>query len=254
MHPLLKIHIENKQFHHAYLLCGDADVCREAAMEAAEVILQGNALGEPKALPLGKVVAHPDFSHCRFDLFGIDDSRELKNWAASKSFYGNGKVFIIEVSAFNGESANALLKTLEEPNDGVHFFVIAPSAETVMPTLRSRMTVLEFKLGSEDSKPDNLESSLPSFEAAGKFLGSLPNKRMETVKKIISEKTVDKTAAVEFLNNLETILEKKIRADIKNRKNIQGLKELQRSRQFVLDRGSSAKMILEHLALSLPKF
>lgn len=251
MHPLLKAHIEKKEFHHAYLLCGDTDECQKAAIEAARAILSPSSTSKSDF----DERAHPDFSRGKFELFGIEDSRDLKNWAASRSFYGNGKVFVAEIFAFNSESSNALLKILEEPNEGVHFFIIASSAEVVMPTLRSRLTVIE--LGHRMSK-SGLDIGCPSgdLELAEKFLKDSPNKRLEIAKKMADEKKADKTdkaKIVEFLNGLEISLERKLRL-AERKKAISAMEELQKSREFIFDRGSSAKMILEHLALVLPKF
>jgi len=39
MRPILKAHIEKKEFHHAYLLCGDEETGKKMAEEAARVIL-----------------------------------------------------------------------------------------------------------------------------------------------------------------------------------------------------------------------
>ena len=255
MHPILKAHIEKMEFHHAYLLCGEAEACQKMAEETARAILSEKNLE-----------SHPDFSHRRFGLFGINDSHNLTNWAATKSFSGQGKVFIMEVFSFNMESSNALLKTLEEPNKKIHFFIIVSSVENIIPTLRSRMTVIDLRLGSSASKSD-LEAELPS-----EFLKSLPNKRLEMIKKmlaksdgeneILSESSANKQKAIQFLNTLEFLLEKELRQEdldiecpsghsMSKSKHI-ALEELSRSGQFIFDRGSSPKIILEHLALALP--
>lgn len=247
MHPILKAHIEKREFHHAYLFCGDRETCKKMAEETARAILSENNLE-----------THPDFSCARFGLFGINDSHDLISWAATKSFSGQGKVFVMEVFSFNTESSNALLKTLEEPGEKVYFFIIVSSAESVAPTLRSRLTVIDLRLGSSASKSD-LEAELPS-----EFLKSLPNKRLEMVKKMLaksekeneisSESSVNKQKAVQFLNTLEFLLEKELRLPDKNKKAATALEELSRSQQFISDRGASAKIILEHLALTLPIF
>ena len=143
MHPILKAHIEKREFSHAYLLCGDGEVCRKIAEETARAILSEKNLE-----------SNPDFSRRRFGLFGINDSHNLTSWAATKSFSGQGKVFVMEVFSFNMESSNALLKTLEEPGEKIHFFIIVSSVETVMPTLRSRLTIIDLRLGSSASKSD----------------------------------------------------------------------------------------------------
>lgn len=274
MHPILKAHIEKREFHHAYLLCGEVEVCQKMAEETAKAILSEDNLE-----------SSPDFSRRRFGLFGINDSHNLTSWAATKSFSGQGKVFVLEVFSFNVESSNALLKTLEEPNDKTHFFIIVSSVESVMPTLRSRLTVIDLRLGSSASKSD-LEAELPS-----EFLKSLPNKRLEMVKKIIaksdeenelfrrlgrnsdlaselSESSANKQKAapqghflffkknnvVQFLSALEFLLEKEFRSHHDGKNSATALEELSRSQQFISDRGASPKIILEHLALALPVF
>ena len=252
MHPILKAHIEKREFHHAYLLCGEAEMCKKQAFEVADAILNTNTISRQ---PLG-IRANPDFLYKRFGLFGINDSHNLTSWAATKSFSGKGKVFVMEVFSFNMESSNALLKTLEEPNEKNHFFIIVSSVENVMPTLRSRLTVIDLRLGSSASKSD-LEAELPS-----EFLKSLPNKRLEIVKKILaknenenellSESSANKQKAFQLLSVLEFLLEKDLISPDKGKKAAAALEELSRSGQFISDRGSSPKIILEHLALALP--
>ena len=242
MRPILKAHIEKREFNHAYLLCGDGEAGKKMAEEAARVILAEDNLE-----------SHPDFSRARFGLFGINDSHNLTSWAATKSFSGRGKVLVMEVFSFNMESSNALLKTLEEPGDKIHFFIIVSSVENVIPTLRSRLTVVDLSSGKEELEKETLE-------AGRKFLAALPNKRLEMAKKLsakseeenelLSESVANKQKAVQFLNTLEFLLHLDIQCPSGNT----ALEELSRSRQFIFDKGSSAKMILEHLALALPVF
>ena len=245
MHQILKAHIRRKEFDHGYLLCGDDETGRKMAFEAATVILQipqGNSLETPKEFPWGKLAAHPDFFYKKFELFGIDDSRMLKEWASSRPFFGSGKVAIMEIFSLSAESANALLKVFEEPNEGVHFFVISPSAEAVMPTLRSRLTVI-----NNATEQNKIEEETIGF--CKEFLSLAPNKRLESIKKALP----DKAKAVEFLNGLEMILEKTIRTSARL-ETTKALEEIQKGRQFIFDRASSPKMIMEHLALALPRF
>ena len=244
MHPILKAHIEKREFHHAYLLCGEAEACQKMAEETAKAILSEKNLE-----------SHPDFSRRRFGLFGISDSHNLTSWAATKSFSGQGKVFVLEIFSFNMESSNALLKTLEEPGEKIHFFIIVSSVENVMPTLRSRLTVIDISSDKEE-----LEKEL--LETGQKFLAALPNKRLAMVKKmlvkneneneLLSESSANKQKAVNFLNTLEFLLEKELRPPDKNKKAATALEELSRSQQFIFDRGASPKIILEHLVLALP--
>ena len=67
---------------------------------------------------------------------------------------------------------------------------------------------------------------------------------------LLSESSANKQKAIQFLNILEFLLH----LDIQCPSGRMALEELSRSRQFISDRGASAKMILEHLALALPIF
>lgn len=47
-------------------------------------------------------------------------------------------LFIYGAQNLNGASANAMLKIMEEPPEGVMFLLTASSAAAVLPTIRSR--------------------------------------------------------------------------------------------------------------------
>ena len=245
MHPILKNHIEKKEFHHAYLLCGEVEVCKKMAEEMAKVILEETNLNN-----------HPDFSYTKFGLFDINDSHNLANRASNKSFSDKGKIFVLEIFSFSMESSNALLKLLEDPTEKTYFFVIVSSVEVVIPTLRSRFTII---VGVSNDKEVDEES----LEAGKKFLNALPNKRLETVKKMfpkkgeenesLSDYSENKQKAIKLLNALEFLIEKELRTPSNGKKAKKALENLSKSGQFVFDRGSSPKIILEHLALTLPR-
>jgi len=59
-------------------------------------------------------------------------------------------IFVIEnLGRLKPEAVNALLKTLEEPHEGILFFLTANQEEDVLPTLRSRCHVTNFQTVSE---------------------------------------------------------------------------------------------------------
>lgn len=238
MESILKTHIETGNFHHGYLLAGDFEISRKAALEAARIILTSMS-----GVDVSRLEANPDFFHQAFELFGIQDSRELRQRASATSFGGAGKVFIIEIFSFSAESANALLKLFEEPSKGTHFFIIVPSLDDVIPTLRSRLAVVD----NQDS-----ERLALGTEEARKFLGDLPGKRAESIKKILK----NKQAAINFLNGLEAALgslASKSAWKLSFQVKCQALEEIQKCRGFLFSRAGSPKMVLEHLALSLPQ-
>ncbi|MEW5907633.1 MAG: hypothetical protein AB1643_00400 [Patescibacteria group bacterium] len=232
MHPLFEAHLERKTFDHGYLMLGDFSVSLSYVMEAAKVIL------DP---PAGRLDIHPDFFHFRFGSFGIDNSREIIYKASQKPLLGRAKVFIIETNSFTIESANALLKIMEEPTKNTFFFIIASARENIIPTLCSRLTIInnfisDIKIGGEERK---------IYE---KFFSDLPTKRINLIKSF--EK--DRQRAIKFLNGLEIFLSE----ELIRKKNIsisEALKEIARTRGLILSRAASVKMIMEHLALSLPQ-
>ncbi len=74
----------------------------------------------------------------------IGQVREVVRRAASRPFEGARRVFILRADTFNVQAANALLKTLEEPEGGAVFILLAASREEVLPTVASRAQLLRF--------------------------------------------------------------------------------------------------------------
>jgi len=227
MNSVLRFHIDNKKFHHAYLLAGDCENSRNMAFEAAKVILKRENL-----------TSHPDFFYNKFNLFGINESHDLIFWAGQRPFLGENKVFVAEIFSFSAESANALLKTFEEPFEGTHFFIIVPAVEIVIPTLRSRFTVIDNSRSRENAGEN--------AEKYAEFLGALPTRRLKMAEKFFK----DKREAAEFLDGLEVILRSP--ASLK-KPDFLALEIIQKAREFLFDRSPSTKMIMEYLALTLPR-
>ena len=242
MSSLLEIHVKNNQLGHGYLLVGDIEVSRRMALEAASALF-GYAVAELKK--------HPDFYHQAFELFGIKESHELKGKSSLRPFIGEKKIFILEIFSFSIESANALLKIFEEPPEGTHFFIIVPSVGDMIPTLRSRLIVIDNSMSGKENKEDG---------SCGEFLRSLPGKRMEIINKIGK----DKNKAAEFLNGLELAIFRRRRrgrhaasaaasASCGFGSCMDFLDEIRVAREFLSSRSPNVKMILEHIALTLPK-
>lgn len=75
----------------------------------------------------------------------IDQSREVLSFLTLRAL-GKKRVIIIDQAQYlNPQAANALLKILEEPPQGTHFFLIAPSPQSLLQTIRSRSQVVRFK-------------------------------------------------------------------------------------------------------------
>ena len=69
----------------------------------------------------------------------IVEVRAMLQWAYKTSARGRGKVAVLHpADVLNAQSANALLKTLEEPPDGTRLILSTTDPALLLPTLRSR--------------------------------------------------------------------------------------------------------------------
>lgn len=68
----------------------------------------------------------------------IRDARDAIQRSAMSTDAAGRVLFIYDAQNLNGSSANAMLKILEEPPEGVLFLLTASSSATVLPTIRSR--------------------------------------------------------------------------------------------------------------------
>jgi DNA polymerase III delta prime subunit len=184
---------------------------------------------------------NPDFFHEKYETFGIDESRKLKELHVSKSFSaGSKRIFVLEFSSITHEAQNSLLKIFEEPHEDTHFFIIIPSSSILLPTLRSRLNIIEARSSESSESPDRLTE-------AQKFLKLGLKEKIEFVDdlaKQISDDEIPKSDAVEFLAALEIILAEN------PEKNIRALKAILKARDYMNDRSPSVKQLLEFVALS----
>ena len=76
----------------------------------------------------------------------IDQVRQVQRDARLKPFEGSCRVVIIDgAESLSEETANSLLKILEEPPDGVILVLLATDASSVLPTITSRCKLLELR-------------------------------------------------------------------------------------------------------------
>jgi len=174
-----------------------------------------------------------------FERFGIDEARALVEQAGLKNF--GEATFFIATASLPVEAQQALLKLFEEPQAGTTFILLVPHG-SIIPTLRSRMLPLPDEVEEETSK--NLE--------AKKFLKSSTKDRSAYIAKLLKDEEGVKEQVRELLNELERELEQ-VLIRTKGEKTIrEALEDIAKVRSYVGDRSPSLKMLLEHLALSLP--
>lgn len=93
---------------------------------------------------IDQLPSHPDVLVLKRDASSkeikVKQARELiARLALSSARGGHQIVFIEDIDRLNEESANSLLKLLEEPPKGVVFLATSDRGERVLPTIRSRL-------------------------------------------------------------------------------------------------------------------
>lgn len=190
----------------------------------------------------------------QYERFGIDEARELQGVASLKN-YESG-TFLLATGALTSEAQQALLKLFEEPQQGTMFVVMLPHG-MLLPTLRSRMMewpteqqiVMKNSLARDGSEPRRETRGLFSGQSAVQFLKASGKDRTDFITKLLKEE--DKEQVRDFLSALEAELYVRLTKSNSGQMR-QGLGDIAMVRDYLRDRSPSLKMLLEHLALSLP--
>jgi DNA polymerase III delta prime subunit len=213
--------------HHAYCFEGDAISLKESLVDILERELKFKTKG------------NPDFWLGEFNTFGINDGKQITDFQLGKAMMGGKKVMLITLNSITREAQNSLLKTLEDPVLNTHFFLVVPSAEILLPTLKSRMVIIP---------RSDLGEASPRSDLGEKFLSTPKKERLEIIKEMAENK--DKAGAIELLNQLERVLYEQSHPLSTEKARI--LKTINKFRGYLNDRSPNLKMILEYVALITP--
>lgn len=162
---------------HALLLTGQAGIGKLAFAELLASSLlcdnptaDGLACGQCTACTWHASGNHPDFRRIRPEAYEeapvgdeperatakadrkkseqirIDQVRGLEAFVQVGSHRGRRVILMEPAEAMNEATANALLKSLEEPPAGVHFLLVSHAAERLLPTVRSRTRAIPLRI------------------------------------------------------------------------------------------------------------
>lgn len=160
---------------HAVLVAGPAGLGKRAFVDAlvASVLCtsraaDGHACGACRGCRLRVAGTHPDLRRVTFALndkgeprseIVVDQVRELGTRLVQTSQLGGWRVSVIDpAEAMNAAAANALLKTLEEPEPGAILVLVSDAPARLVATIRSRC--------------QRIDARFPSREVAGQWLAA----------------------------------------------------------------------------------
>ena len=206
--------------HNTYLVVGGREdaikLCYDAA-KLLEVPTRGN----------------PDFWHGTYTQFTIDESRVLKELRSQKA-YGERRIFLIETITMTGDAQQALLKLCEDLTETMYLFLVVPTAEQILPTLRSRFVQIRMTTDGDETKKH--------------FLGLEWKERAAELQPIL--KNHDTGAAWALLSQIEQDLHPRVR--LKHYEDAPILARVVEAKRRLLGGVVPLKMILEEIAATLP--
>lgn len=161
--------IQEQKLPHAILLAGVAHTgASRLALALSRLLLchqpsGGLNCGQCQGCKLSASGSHGDFMWLQPEegsrVIKIDQVREAVGLAHQTAGFGSRKVIAIApADTMNISSANALLKSLEEPSPGTHLILVCNQLHSIVPTIRSRCQIV--KLATPE--PDQ---SLPWLDA-----------------------------------------------------------------------------------------
>ena len=166
---LLNKSIENGKVNHAYLFSGPQNVGKFAL---AKIFSKSLIFGEPLKTdlsdfknPLDLFVVVPEIEEKKgivkeFDI-KIEAVRNAQKKLTLFPYEGKYKILIIDnAHKMTVSSQNALLKTLEEPNETSIIILVTHDESKILPTIKSRCQKIKFSLVSFDE----MRSGFPESE------------------------------------------------------------------------------------------
>ena len=202
-----------------------------------------DAIARDLALPAG----NSDLLVLDYEGLTIDDARSIRQYASTRP-NGERRAIVISARAIHREAQNALLKSFEDPGEGLHFFLIIPSAHLLLPTLRSRLSFIDADADHASQAPKPAHSDSIS---AAQFI-SMPYKdRLEWIKDLADDIKAEKRTKQEgigLLKDLQAAASEKFPPQAHAALH----KEILSALSYATDTSASLKMLLEHVSLALP--
>lgn len=205
--------------HHALLF---------APLEPAHMRTQAEACAKALSVPLS---GDQDVFILEQPTFSIDEARQVHDMAYRRPLARSEKYFFLLLGSINTDAQQALLKVFEEPPADTRFFIFVPTADILLPTVRSRM------------QPVTPSALATSEDTVSGFINGTPGERQKIVDPIIKSK--DRQQAAAFVSALERELAGEVGTLDTHKRAL--LDEVLFVQRYSRDTSASIKLLLEHL-------
>ncbi len=248
--------LQRNRLANAYLLCGaDYNLKQEFADELIKILncLNPSESGKPcdkclncnwiinKQHPDLPIILEPDLEKSKKGVIVVDQVSKFLSRIQNKSqFYRVILIKTAESEQLPAQSANSLLKSIEEPNPKILFLLFARDQEQVLPTICSRCQAINFPNYKQLQSPEELDNSLLEWTKIQSISFYKANQYADTIlqqKKEIPE-------LINLLDNITAIYLEKEKIDLSKIQLIENAKL--RLKSFC-----SAKSTIEELIFNL---
>ena len=126
---------------------------------------------------------HPDYREIAPEGIDIkvDQIRQISEQLHFRPFEARARVIVLDqVERLREESANAFLKSLEEPPDYVYFVLVTSDLKALLPTILSRCQKIAFQSLTPDDRCQILTTRFGVEEQLAQRLAGISFRRLET--------------------------------------------------------------------------
>ena len=191
---LLLKSLEENRISQAYLfVCDDIEYIYNYAKEFTKEIIKKSNLDENTLNNIYLRIDNNEYTELKIvepsgNYIKKEQLLDLQNSVLNKPIEANKIVYIIKnVEKFTSASANSILKFLEEPEEDIIAILLTDNLNMVIPTIKSRCQVLNFK-----SVKDNLDIKkllIPiNIEKAEEEINNLIESSLEIIKSLENKK------------------------------------------------------------------
>lgn len=183
----------------------------------------------------------PTHKHIDQTVLDIDTARDIISWAKSAiqgDEHGN-RALVLSFHTITHPAQNALLKILEEPQQGLRFIFVTSSKDRLLDTVLSRMHVIHHGESTASLDAIDFLQTVPVSRSKLPYVTQLLSREDEEGRK-------DREAVKGFILSLVEVLRKENASP-------RYIQETLAMASYAGDPSASGKALTEYLALLLPK-